>query len=80
LGARSSVTQNPPSRVSSDAPAAGGLEPRIFYGDSTGAVVHLRCGPPQPQEVRALASKDYEVLHQDHTDWVTQVLTGHPGS
>ena len=52
---------------------ADGGDPRIFYGDTTGAVVHLKCRPPDPHTARPLCSKDYEVLHQDHSDWVTQV-------
>ena len=48
-------------------------QPSIFYGDSTGAVVHLKCGLPEQHTARVLGSKDYEILHQEHTDWVTQV-------
>ncbi|GAB4819533.1 hypothetical protein N2152v2_006579 [Parachlorella kessleri] len=49
-------------------------QPSIFYGDSTGAVIHLKCGLPEQHTARVLGSKDYDIVHQEHTDWVTQLL------
>lgn len=48
-------------------------DPQVFYGDSTGAVVQLKCGPPPQHTDRPLGPRDYQLLHQEHTDWVTQV-------
>ena len=44
----------------------------IIYGDDSGAVIMLQCGRGD-LPARALKAGDYQVVHDDHTDWVTQV-------
>ena len=44
----------------------------IIYGDDSGAVIMLQCGRGD-LPARTLKAGDYQVVHDDHTDWVTQV-------
>lgn len=44
----------------------------VIYGDDSGAVIMLQCGRVD-LPARSLKPGDYQVVHDDHTDWVTQV-------
>lgn len=44
----------------------------IIYGDDSGAVIMLQCGRGD-LPARILKAGDYQVVHDDHADWVTQV-------
>lgn len=44
----------------------------IIYGDDSGAVIMLQCGRPD-MPVKVLKQGDFLYVHDDHTDWVTQV-------
>ena len=44
----------------------------IIYGDDSGAVIMLQCGRPE-MPVKVLKQGDFQYVHDDHTDWVTQV-------
>ncbi len=47
---------------------------QIIYGDDAGAVIMLLCGTRETRDLRNDSGrKDYAVLHQEHSDWVTQV-------
>ena len=47
---------------------------QIIYGDDAGAVIMLLCGTRETRDLRNDSGrKDYAVLHQEHSDWVSQV-------
>ena len=49
---------------------------QIVYGDSKGHVVMLLCGTrewPARDLISTEEHQDYIYIHQDHTDWVSQV-------
>ena len=44
----------------------------IIYGDDSGAAIMLQCGRGE-LPARVLKPGDFQYVHDDHTDWVTQV-------
>lgn len=44
----------------------------IIYGDDSGAAIMLQCGRGE-LPARVLKPGDFTYVHDDHTDWVTQV-------
>lgn len=46
----------------------------IIYGDDSGACIMLQCGRGE-LPARILKPGDFQYVHDDHTDWVTQVDT-----
>lgn len=45
----------------------------IIYGDDSGAAIMLQCGRGE-LPARVLKPGDFQYVHDDHTDWVTQVM------
>ncbi|KAL0018315.1 hypothetical protein WJX77_008577 [Trebouxia sp. C0004] len=48
----------------------------IIYGDDSGAAIMLQCGKGE-LPARLLKPGDFQYVHDDHTDWVTQVSNIH---
>ena len=44
----------------------------VIYGDDSGAAIMLQCGRGE-LPARVLKPGDFTYVHDDHTDWVTQV-------
>lgn len=44
----------------------------IIYGDASGAAIMLQCGRGE-LPARVLKPGDFQYVHDDHADWVTQV-------
>ena len=44
----------------------------MIYGDDSGSTIILQCGRVD-LPARSLKPGDYQIVHDDHTDWVTQV-------
>lgn len=44
----------------------------VIYGDDSGAAILLQCGRGE-LPARVLKPGDFTYVHDDHSDWVTQV-------
>lgn len=48
----------------------------VVYGDTKGSIMMLLCGTrelPPRDLISTTEHRDYEVLHHEHSDWITQV-------